>query len=212
MSDHEERLEHFTHLLRQRGLDYETCWQQDEDLCQQFRGHYAVLVLDSSGFTRITRDFGIIHFLSLVVNMRDRAVPIFQAHSAIDIWAEADNLYGIFPSAAAALTSAVRLQQAMAELNAMRSANAQLDVCIGIGCGPLLYISTHHIFGQEMNFASKLGEDVANPREILLTAAAYDEIKDHVSGLEAVPLRTMVSSVTINYYKVQPTSDFHWKE
>ena len=43
---------------------------------------------------------------------------------------------------------------------------------MGIGFGPTLVIAESDLFGEEMNLACKLGEDIAGPRQILLTPAA----------------------------------------
>jgi len=47
------------------------------------------------------------------------------------------------------------------------------ECCIGIGFGPIYAIGPNHAMGDEMNRASKLGEDTARGGETLVTEAAY---------------------------------------
>ena len=71
---------------------------------------------------------------------------------------------------------------------------------MGIGYGRILNIADHDLFGDEVNLASKLGEDIAGMGEILLTSAARAEIDD-----EAIqtPERTIsVSGISLTYYSV----------
>lgn len=210
MAKQDERVQMFINLLRKRGVQLQSK-ANDEKICQQFRDKYAVMILDSSGFTRLTRDFGIIHFMSLVVDMRDRTIPILKKHHALDCWYEADNLYGIFYSAKDAVNAAIQTQLTVMKQNVQRQESEGLDVCIGIGFGYMLYVASNHIFGQEMNFASKLGEDIAQPGEILLTESAYKAIADQVTGLQADPRTTIVSDVTISYYCIKASRSVSWK-
>ena len=56
----------------------------------------AVLVSDLSGFTSTTRKYGIVHFASVIVRMR-QYLPILKRRGAIYITTEADNFIVIFP-------------------------------------------------------------------------------------------------------------------
>ena len=51
----------------------------------------AVLVSDLSGFTSTTRKYGIVHFASIIVRMRQLVLPIFSKYNALNINTEADN-------------------------------------------------------------------------------------------------------------------------
>ena len=52
----------------------------------------AVLVSDLSGFTSTTRKYGIVHFASIIVRMRQLCLPILHHYHALHIGTEADNL------------------------------------------------------------------------------------------------------------------------
>ena len=49
--------------------------------------------------------------------------------------------------------------------------------CIGVGFGPVYAIGPNLAMGDEMNRASKLGEDVARGGETLLSESAYQALR-----------------------------------
>ena len=198
-------MKHFEALLRRRGFGAVPDVHAEREIFERYQDDCAVLVLDCSGFTRITQSKGIIHFLSLVVAMRDVIKPLFPANDAIAWWHEADNLFAIFPTSWQALRSALAAQKAMDEANAIREPFNRLDVCIGLDSGKLLRIGTEDIYGDQMNLACKLGEDIARGREILSTDAFYEGLKDREAfkTLRFAPKQTRASDVEIHYYAVE---------
>lgn len=192
----------FEELLRQRGTRAEGHPEVEQQIFDRYIDHCAVMILDSSGFTRLTKAHGIIHFLSLIVSMRDRVEPLCKAHKARACWSEADNVYAIFPTAADALGCALDIQHVIPAENAQRRPSDQLPVCIGLGAGRMLRIGDENIFGDEMNLASKLGEDIAAPDEILLTPTVLAEVGDDAPEVERLEQR--ISGVDIVYYRVVP--------
>ena len=71
----------------------------------------AVLVSDLSGFTSTTRKYGIVHFASIIVRMRQLVLPIFSKYNALNINTEADNFITVFPDAIQAVSAALEMQQ-----------------------------------------------------------------------------------------------------
>ena len=63
------------------------------------------------------------------------------------------------------------LESALPRLNRGRPENEQLRFSYGIGYGDVLDLD-EDMFGLEVNLASKLGEDLAEPGEALLTPSA----------------------------------------
>lgn len=204
---HGEETERFEGLLKRRGTGVEGNAEIERDIFERYQDHCAVLVLDSSGFTRLTQAHGIIHFLALVVDMRSRLCPVFEQHGAIMVWFEADNLYAVFPEALPAVQAALSAQSTMAEANKSRSDEERLDICIGIGAGRLLRIGTEDIYGHQMNLASKLGEDCAESGDVLITEDAWEEIADHIEDLYGERRTVRASSVDIPYRKLRLDRD-----
>ena len=64
-------------------------------------------------------------------------------------------------------------------------------LCVGIGYGRVLRIGDRDVFGQEVNAASKLGEDLATAGEILVTEA----VRADASSLEGVAYEPLAIDV-----------------
>jgi len=202
---HSEETARFEALLRERGVDPAGRPDLERELIERYRDTCALLVLDSSGFTRLTREHGIVHFMSLVVAMRDIAIPIVLGHGALTAWPEADNCYAVFRTAGAAVRAAVGIQIATAAENAKRPEASRLWVSIGVGFGEVLRIGDENVWGDEMNLACKLGEDTAGPREILVTDAAHRAASPHLPELGFEPLRVREGGVEIPCHRVRYT-------
>ncbi|MEM7650144.1 MAG: adenylate/guanylate cyclase domain-containing protein, partial [Cyanobacteria bacterium P01_A01_bin.70] len=84
----------------------------------------------------------------------------------------------------------------LTELNAI-----DIHASIGIGYGEVLVVGDHNLYGNEINLASKLGEDIAGDDEILLTAAAHDALT--TTGWQFVRTVQTISHVTPTVYQLQ---------
>jgi class 3 adenylate cyclase len=78
-----------------------------------------------------------------------------------------------------ALDSAIAMQRLLAAYNRDRPDTDKILLCVGIGYGPVLRIGDADLFGAEVNAASKLGEDIAGPWEILVTENVRKEMYQH---------------------------------
>ena len=81
----------------------------------------------------------------------------------------------------------------------LQSIFAMPVVCIGIGYGKVLRGGAAGVFGDEMNLASKLGEDTAEGGETLLTKNAYARVKK-VSSVRFEEKRVAISGNDIRFY------------
>jgi adenylate cyclase len=161
-----------------------------------------VLVLDMSGFSRLTQRYGIVHFLAMIDRMQDLVLPVVSApqYGGRLLKLVADNVYAVFPDAPLALDAAREVQRRLDAANVWLPADWDLHACIGIGYGDVLAVGDDEIYGNEMNLASKLGEDVGGGGEILLTAAAFARLP--AGEVEAQRLETVVSDLPIAFYKL----------
>jgi adenylate cyclase len=141
----------------------------DQRIWDLFGEEWAVMFTDLSGFSRKTAEFGIIHFLQVILEKKRLLLPIIGDHDGILIKVEADSFLIIFKRAAAALECAIAMQHACQRLNQRRKPEEQVLLCVGIGFGRILRIGDSDVYGQEVNAASKLGEDTARADEILVT-------------------------------------------
>lgn len=171
-----------------------------DEIWQRYGQQVAVLVLDCSGFSRVSHQLGIIHFLERLVIMREIVAPVFAAHDHLEYRFEADNVYAAFDSADTAIKVADASQHAINSSNLMLTEAEPFRICIGIGYGRMLYSETlEGYFGEEMNLASKLGEDTADAGEILITSSTYERASEELlAGFE--PRTLNISGLTGQYY------------
>ncbi|MCH7742722.1 MAG: adenylate/guanylate cyclase domain-containing protein [Proteobacteria bacterium] len=150
-------------------------FERETEIFERYGQTVSVMVLDSCGFSRISKERGILHFLTRLVMMRQIVEPILETYSNRSFKFEADNVYAIFDHPDDAVRAALDAHEAVHQSKLMLTENEPFRVCIGIGYGKLLYSETlEGYFGEEMNLASKLGEDIAEGGETLLTRGAYE--------------------------------------
>ncbi len=132
----------------------------------------AVMVLDMSGFSITTQCHGIACFLLMIHQLRAVARPAVERVGGIIVKGEADNLYCMFEDVPQAIAAAREINARLERVAPVYPDSPPISVSTGIGYGPILNIDEKDMFGNELNLASKLGEDVAEPGQILLTEAA----------------------------------------
>jgi adenylate cyclase len=166
--------QHYFHqLLSERNQQPLRVQEIDAEITRAFAKKVAILALDMCGFSRLTAKHGIIHYLALIHQMHEAASPAVVGNGGQVVKMEADNLWAIFPKPEYALEAALDLLRSFDAINSVVEEDRDLHGSIGIGYGETLVIGGEDLYGDEMNIASKLGEDLAGPSEILLTAAAH---------------------------------------
>jgi adenylate cyclase len=170
----------------------------DQRIWDLFGETWAVMFTDLSGFSRQVQSFGILHFLQIIYEHKKVLDPVISAHDGILIKTEADSLLIIFRRTASAVKCAVKMQRVLETLNEGRNPDVQVLLCVGIGHGPILRIGDKDVYGQQVNAASKLGEDTAKAREILVTKAAMESAGD-IPGVTYEKLDVAVAGSDENY-------------
>lgn len=173
----------------------------DRELRDSFERKAAILILDMSGFSRLTVQYGIIHYLAMIHQMEEAARPAVSGNGGVVIKQEADNLYAIFDNPAHALDSALDIFRAFDAVNSV--VPPERDICgsIGIGYGETLVIDDKDMFGSEVNIACKLGEDLACKSEILLTSSAHNALPS--GRYVCTPVTFEISEMRIECYRYE---------
>ncbi len=171
----EGRLWHLVSERRKPGADRKGIDQRIWDL---FGEDWSIMFTDLSGFSRQVAEFGIIHFLEIILEKKTLLLPIVADHDGILIKVEADSFLIIFRRPESALTCAIDMQHACQRHNADRVPEDQVLLCLGLGFGRILRIGDSDVFGAEVNAASKLGEDTAASNEILVTGGFVDALEN----------------------------------
>lgn len=163
----------------------------------------AVLVLDMSGFSRLTRRFGIVHYLAMVRRMQQTSGPLVLQHGGEIVKFEADNLFATFADTLAAVQCARTICQAFRRNNAVTADDKDVRVSIGIAWGRILVVAHHDYFGDAVNVACKLGEDLAEPEEILMDDAARQRLPEQIEGVRLDPLDLTISGLSLHAWGVR---------
>ncbi len=133
----------------------------EDTLWGEYGAVYAVFVLDMSGFSLLTRKYGIVHYLSMVRRMQLTTEPIVISYGGSMIKYEADNCFAVFPDPLSAVNAAIAMQHAFQATNLLTSDDLDIHISCGIDYGKLLVIGHEDCFGDPVNRASKMGEDLA---------------------------------------------------
>ncbi len=174
----------------------------EDCLWEEFGAEYAVFVLDMSGFSLLTRKYGIVHYLSMVRRMQLTTKPIVKSYGGSMIKYEADNCFAVFPDPLSAVNAAIAMQHAFRTVNLLTSDDFDIHISCGIDYGKLLIIGHEDCFGDPVNRASKMGEDLASSGEILVTKEAMQMIPAE-AGIRAREMNVSVSGITIPAYMIE---------
>lgn len=176
MTDAEE----LAQLLTQRSAPGADRLQIDKAIDARFGQNQAVMFTDLVGFSRQVEAFGILHFLQLIHESEKLFVPLIAANQGSCLKHEGDSLLAVFDTPADALACAREMVAATNALNPKRAPEERIEVCIGLGYGRVLRVGSHEVWGLEVNAASKLGEELAQGGEILMTEDFSRAVPDEV--------------------------------
>lgn len=153
---------------RLRGRTKANADVMDREIEKQCVSEVTVMMCDSSGFTRRTHEYGILHFLAVMTDVYDRVEPVVARHGGVVIERGADNLLAIFAESAEGVDAAIAMQRLLAKFNDGKTDRDQFQLCMGFHHGSILRLKDG-IFGDKVNIASKIGEDLASAEEIIVT-------------------------------------------
>lgn len=161
----------------------------------------ATYIQDMSGSSRLTLRHGVVHYMSMVRRMQLAVQPIIEEHGGSVVKFEADNTFGRFPDVEPAIRAAIKVNRHFAEENRHWDEDHHIRVCIGIDFGRFLLLKKVDFYGSPVNLASKLGEDTADPGEVLVTDNAWKRLPDE-TDLTSGNLSITVSGVDISAHHV----------
>jgi class 3 adenylate cyclase len=187
MENSHERLINMLARRAETGADHDVI---DQKIWDTFGETWSVMFTDLSGFSRNSANFGIIHFIQVIVESEKLFAPILGEHNAFIIKREGDSLMILFHNPKNALDAAIAMQNACQTYSLSKPPEEKVILCLGISHGRILRLGSNEVFGNAVNSASKLGEDTAGPHEILVTndfVDAYDG--DLELNLEAIDFK-----------------------
>lgn len=194
--------EELDRLLSARNEHPERLAEIDREIWSTFGATRAPWVLDMCGFSRLTLRHGITHFLAMIHRLHGLVRPIVEAHHGHVVKTEADNVFATFPEVGPAISAAREVQQRLDAANVFLPEDWDLHASIGVGFGEVLMIGDHDFYGSEINIASKLGEDLAGPGEVLLSEAAYQRAQTDGTSVAVERREVQISGVNVVAYLV----------
>lgn len=181
--------------------DVEDRNQIEQQVWNSYGSTHSILVVDMSGFTRLTQSHGVVHYLSMVRRMQLTAEPIIESYGGTVVKFEADNAFACFDLPGNAIRAAIALNLALDSANLLTPEELDIYISCGIDHGRCLLPHPSDFFGSPVNRASKLGEDLGQPGQILVTSEAMAlvstslEIKSSPVELEIADCSEVVHSV-----------------
>lgn len=189
-------------LKYSQAEDLELRQRIEAELWDEYGMESAVFVLDMSGFSLLTRKYGIVHYLSMVKRMQRTTEPIIKSFDGAVLKYEADNCFALFPTPLLAVNAAVAMQHAFHASNLMTSDDLDIYISCGIDHGKILVVEDKDCFGDAVNRASKLGEDVASAGEVLITKEAMNKIPPEAQ-IKSKPMSLSISGINIQAFAVE---------
>ncbi len=168
-----------------------------DEIERRYAAERTIMIGDMPAFTRRVEREGIVHYLSLIYEMRRVARSVIERYAGYLFKADADNVFGAFFTLDACVDASLGIQRELDRLNRELPEEDRVWLGIGIAHGPVLAIEQDDVWGQAINFASKLGEDLAGAGEILAHESALPAFE--ARGLPVVRRETEVSGVALPY-------------
>lgn len=173
----------------------------EDELWNQYGAEEAVMVMDMSGFSHLAQKYGVIHYLSMVKRMHVITQPIIERHQGHVVKYEADNCFARFKKVIDAIRAAIGINHAIEGMNLMTPDEFDIHVSCGIDYGRFLLIKKRDFFGNAVNKASKLGEDISGPGEILVTEEAMRHVGEML-GIRTKMVNFNISGISLNAHLI----------
>lgn len=195
---------HFEELLLRYSqlADAQARVELEREIWLDYGCQRAVLVVDMSGFSSLTSRYGVVHYLSMVRRMQITAEPIVRRFDGVILKFEADNAFAMFPGVDGAVEAAFALNEAFEQANVETPDELDIRIACGIDFGPILVVEQRDFFGDAVNRASKLGEDLAGPGEVLMSGDAASRLVD-AAHWTLTPATFRISGLTLDAVQVQ---------
>ena len=171
---------------------------------EQFGTEGAVFISDMASFSSTSRKIGVCHFLKMIHRARQIVAPIIADNNGLLLKCDADNCYAFFEHTADAIQASFDVNSALFDANDKVSISEQIYLSVGIDHGRVLLIGEADYYGDPVNTASKLGEDLAIKAETLVTERAI-ATTDFAVPETAERMVARISDIEIEYVRIPMT-------
>jgi len=161
-------------------------------------------ISDMASFSSTSRKLGVCHFLKMIHRARQIVAPVIEANNGLLLKCDADNCYAFFESPDDAIKASFDVNAALFRANEEFGIGEQMYLSVGIDYGRVLLVGDVEFFGDPVNTASKLGEDLAVREEVLVTNRAIEHSKFVIPEL-AERMVARISEIEIQYVRLPMT-------
>ncbi len=175
-----------------------------QGIWEQFGVEGAVFISDMASFSSTSRKIGVCHFLKLIHRARQFIAPLIAQNNGLLLKCDADNCYAFFESTDDAIRASFDINAELFRHNDEFSLNEQIYLSVGIDYGRVLLIGDNEFFGDPVNTASKLGEDLAIKAETLVTKRALEHATLRIPET-AERMVARISEIEIKYVRLPMT-------
>lgn len=183
--------------LDEQGLIRKAIWDR-------FGTEGASFISDMANFSSTSRSLGICHFLKMIHRTREIVTPIIEANNGQFLKCDADNCYAFFADPTDAISASFDINAELFSINQKHDIDEHIFLSVGIDYGDLLLVDGEDFYGDPVNTASKLGEDLAIRGETLVTERALRRSSIAVNeNIERMIAR--ISDIEISYVRVPMT-------
>ncbi|MDH4314461.1 MAG: hypothetical protein OEW68_06425 [Gammaproteobacteria bacterium] len=168
---------------------------------RQFGTCGAAFISDMANFSSISRRLGVCHFLKLIHRARLTIAPVIAANRGTLLKCDADNCYAYFAKTDDAIQASLEVNAELFRSNQLLDLADHIYLSVGIDYGDLLLVGTEDFYGDPVNTASKLGEDLAVKGETLVTERAIAE-SSYVASENVERMVARISDIEISYLKL----------
>ncbi|HEY5763105.1 MAG TPA: adenylate/guanylate cyclase domain-containing protein [Rhodocyclaceae bacterium] len=184
--------------------DAEAMESARQGIWERFGVEGAVFISDMASFSSTSRKIGVCHFLKLIHRARQIIAPLVDRYNGLLLKCDADNCYAFFESTDDAIRASFDINAELFRHNDEFSLSEQIHLSIGIDYGQVLLIGDREFFGDPVNTASKLGEDLAVRSETLITRRALERATLMIPET-AEHMVARISDIEIRYVRLPMT-------
>ena len=163
-----------------------------------------VFISDMASFSSTSRKLGVCHFLKMIHRARQIIAPVIEGNNGMLLKCDADNCYAFFRNADDAIKASFEVNKVLFKANDAFGIGEQIYLSVGIDYGRVLLVGDIDFFGDPVNTASKLGEDLAVREEVLVTRRAIEHSNFEIPEL-AERMTARISEIEIQYARLPMT-------
>lgn len=145
----------------------------EDAIWKKFGRHGVVCIIDMCGFTKVSQRHGIIYYLALVRRMQKIVEPLVINNDGKVVKFEADNCFARFNNMNDAMNAIKNIFASVKKENLTTPDDFDITLSVGLDFGKYLLLKQNDYWGEAVNRASKLGEDIAGSGMVLLTDTAW---------------------------------------